>query len=91
MLTYEDCLGLCGLEEDEVDALGEFEHVPDIVALELANHLIETPEGERYLARAIVAELDAARGNHDTERLQRLETALKHFLATHPAARSRAR
>jgi hypothetical protein len=45
-LTFEDCLGLCDLSEEEVLAIAEHEHIPAIAALELANYLIRTPAGE---------------------------------------------
>jgi len=35
MLTREDCLALCELSEDEVAAIAEHEHVPEIVAMEM--------------------------------------------------------
>ena len=84
MLTFEDCLGLCELTEDEVEAIAEHEHVPEIVALELAQYLAETAEGERVLRRFIIEDMEAARSHGDTDRLARLEVALKHFVITHP-------
>jgi len=30
MITLEDCIGLCGLTEEEVLALAEHEHLPEI-------------------------------------------------------------
>ena len=32
MITLEDCIAFCGLTEEEVMALAEHEHVPEIVA-----------------------------------------------------------
>jgi hypothetical protein len=32
VLTFEDCLGLCALDEDEIRAIAEHEHIPEIVA-----------------------------------------------------------
>ena len=32
MITLEDCTALCGLKEEEVRAIAEHEHVPDIAA-----------------------------------------------------------
>jgi hypothetical protein len=28
MISLEDCIGLCGLDEDEVFAISEHEHIP---------------------------------------------------------------
>jgi hypothetical protein len=38
MITIDDCIGLSGLTEDEVDAIAEHEHLPEIVAAELGNY-----------------------------------------------------
>ena len=32
MISRDDCIGLCGLDEAEVQALAEHEHVPEIAA-----------------------------------------------------------
>ena len=36
MLTFDDCLGLCELSEEEIRAIAEHEHLPEIVALDSA-------------------------------------------------------
>ena len=43
VLTFEDCLGLCELTEEEIRAIAEHEHLPQIVALELGNYLMRGP------------------------------------------------
>ena len=35
MLTYEDCVGLTDLEAEDIEAIAQHEHVPEIVAAEL--------------------------------------------------------
>jgi hypothetical protein len=47
MLTYDDCVGLCGLRPEEIDAIARHEHLPEIVALEMGACLAETPQGRR--------------------------------------------
>ena len=39
MIALEDCIGLCGFDEDEVAAISEHEHIPEIAAAALANYL----------------------------------------------------
>ena len=34
MITLEDCIGLCGLTEEEVLAVAEHEHLPEICDIE---------------------------------------------------------
>ena len=31
MLTLDDCLGLCDLSRDELDAIAEHEHLPEVI------------------------------------------------------------
>jgi len=38
MITLEDCIGLCGLTEQEVLAIAEHEHLPEIAATALAQY-----------------------------------------------------
>src|SRR5262245_10183003 len=40
MISLEDCIGLCGLDENEVAAISEHEHIPEIAAAALANYLL---------------------------------------------------
>ena len=45
MLSLEDCIGMCGLTEEEVLALAEHEHIPAIAAAALDSSLIDTSGG----------------------------------------------
>jgi hypothetical protein len=40
MITLEDCIGFCGLTEEEVLAIAEHEHLPEIAATALAQYLL---------------------------------------------------
>jgi hypothetical protein len=61
MLTFEDCLALCELTEDEVDAIAEHEQLPETVAVELGQHLIQGPDGQLLIQRMIVDDIMAGR------------------------------
>lgn len=86
MLTYEDCLGLCDLTEEEIAAIAEHEHIPRIAALELGNYLVHTPEGVPVLKRIIVDDIQAAEQRGDTAHANKLRLVLWHFVQTHPQA-----
>jgi hypothetical protein len=45
MITLEDCIGLCGLTEEEVLAIAEHEHLPEIAATALAEYLLSQEHG----------------------------------------------
>jgi hypothetical protein len=87
MLTLEDCLGLCELDENEIMAIAEHEHVPEIVALEMAQYLVHLPEGTVVIKRMILDDIQHARENNNLAHAEALQNALKHFIDTHPESR----
>jgi hypothetical protein len=88
MLTFEDCLGLAELTEEEVDAIAEHEHVPEILALELGNYLIHTRNGERRVSRMILEDIEEAQQRGDTRHAAKLKLVLAHFVETHQNGRA---
>ena len=83
MLTIEDCIGLCRLTEDEIAAVAEREHVPDIIALEMGNYLCITPDGQRRLSHMIVDDIEVARAHGNVAHAAKLRRVLQHFLEHH--------
>ena len=87
MISSEDCIAFSGLDKDEVAAIGEHEHIPDIAATALANYLLKQPHGGDAIREMIVDDihqaLDAGHVRHAAE----LFMALRHFLDQHPEAR----
>lgn len=84
MLTYQECLDLCELEEDEVDAIAEHEHLSELAAMELGNYLVNTPGGAPTIKRMITDDIDKARLRGDLKHAAKLRLVLKHFVETHP-------
>jgi hypothetical protein len=84
MLTYEDCVALCGLSDEEIAAIAEHEHVPEIVAASMAQYLVHMPSGERCIRRIIIDDIAQAKRHGDGGRADHLMLVLKHFVATHP-------
>ena len=84
MLTYEDCLGFCDLTSDEIDAIAHHEHLPEIVALELGQYLVQSQEGVVMIRRMIIDDIEMARSRNDLSRYLVLKATLKHFVETHP-------
>jgi hypothetical protein len=41
----EDCVALCGLTEEQVLAIAEHEHLPEIAATALAQYLLKREHG----------------------------------------------
>jgi len=84
MLTYEDCLEFSGLSEEEVAAIAEHEHLPDILAVELGNYLVQSVDGQPMIRRIILDDIRDAREHGHRERARRLELVLSHFISNHP-------
>jgi hypothetical protein len=87
MISVQDCIDFCGLNEDEVAAIGEHEHIPEVAAAALASYLLHQPHGAETIRTMIIDDirtaLDQGRVGHAAE----LFMALRHFLEQHPNAR----
>ena len=84
MLTYQDCIGLSDLTEEEIKAIAEHEHVPDIIALEFGHYLIETGDGVPAIKAIIIDDIKHAEKNGDINHVIKLKIVLQHFIDTHP-------
>ena len=88
MITLEDCIGLCGLTEEEVLAIAEHERLPEIAATALAQYLLSLEHGSEKVRDMIVDDIRQAQLNGgDKEHVLTLLHVLHHFLKTHPEAR----
>jgi hypothetical protein len=83
MLTIQDCIELSDLTEEEILAIAEHEHVPEMIAVELGCYLVHTPEGEKRIKRMIADDIAAARSRGDHGHAAKLKLVLKHYLQEH--------
>ena len=81
-ITLEDCVALCGLEE-EVAAIAEHEHMPEIAAAALAQYLLHEPGGVLRIRDMLVDDFRNAVRRKDKAHARELLVALGHFAATH--------
>lgn len=88
MISLEDCIALCGLNEEEVRAIAEHEHVPDIAAAAMGRYLLKKPEGSHRIRDMIRDDMRAAAARGDNDRAGELIMILRHFLSEHPEAAS---
>jgi hypothetical protein len=87
MITLEDCIGLCGLTEEEVLAIAEHEHLPEIAATALAQYLLRSEHGSEKVRDMIVDDIRHAEATGDKGHTLTLLHVLHHFLKTHPEAK----
>jgi DNA repair protein RadC len=86
MISLEDCLGLCGLTEQEVLAIAEHEHVPEMAATALAQYLLKQEHGIDQIRDMIVHDIRQAQQRQDTQHILVLLHVLHHFVKAHPEA-----
>lgn len=84
MISLEDCIALCGLTEDEVLAIAEHEHVPEIAAATLARYLLDQSRGPEEIRTMIVDDIRIALREKQSQHAAELLSALRHFLHEHP-------
>lgn len=82
-VTLQDCIALCGLDEDEVAGIAEHEHVPEIAAAALAQYLLLQPGGPLRIRDMLVDDFRNAVRRHDKAHARELLAALRHFAATY--------
>ena len=87
MISLEDCIAFSGLSEEELAAIGEHEHIPQIAACALADYLLKQPDGGRKIRTMIVDDIQRALCEGRIRHAQELFMALRHFLEGHPEAR----
>ncbi len=83
MLTWEDCVALCGLTEEDIRAIAQHEHLPLMAAVELGHYLVRTPHGAPRISRMIVDDIKAARAAGDRLEELKLTAVLNHFIEQH--------
>ncbi len=80
MLTLQDCIALSGLTREEVSAIAEHEHLPQIIAAELGAYLVHNPEGRKEIKAIIRDDIEAAHSRGDYLRSAKLKLVLRHFI-----------
>jgi hypothetical protein len=91
MISLEDCIAMCGLSPDEVAAISEHEHIPDVAAAALANYLLHQAGGSERIRTMIVDDIKQALDEGRVDHASELFMALRHFLSEHPEVRPGAR
>jgi hypothetical protein len=83
VLTLQDCIALSDLKADEIEAIADVEHVPQMIAAELGSYLMHLPDGERRVRALLREDIDKARAEGDLLRAAKLRLCLQHFVAEH--------
>jgi len=88
MLSYDDVLELCELNEDEIAAISEHEGIPEICAAEYGYYLCHTADGVPKIRRFILDDIETAKRHGDMAKVVKLRAVLAHFVRMHPDQQS---
>jgi len=83
MITIQDCIDMSGLDEAEILALAEHEHISEIGAAALGAYLLEQPRGAKSIVQMIKDDIRSALDRGDKTHARELFMALRHFLHEH--------
>lgn len=86
MISIEDCIAMSGLDADEIAAIMEHEHVPEIEATAIASELLHRKGGADEIREILVDDLRDARRRGEYRHAAVLLAALRRFLHEHPEA-----
>ena len=86
MINLHDIVDMTDLTFEEVAAVAEHEHLPDLNAAALADYMMHVQKGPQTVLRMISEDVRAALRRDDLAHARELYAVLHHFVATHPEA-----
>lgn len=84
MLSLQDVIDYCDLDEGEIEAVAEHEHLPLAVAAEMGEALLSTPEGVCRLHEMILDNIEHALECGQVGHVEELACTYQHLQRTHP-------
>lgn len=84
MISLEDCVALSGLTEEQVLAIAEHEHLPEMAAAALGQYLLRQEHGMEKIRDMIEDDIRRAQQREDKAHTLTLLHVLHHFLKSHP-------
>ena len=85
MITIDECIDMSGLTPDEIAAICEHEHIPEVAAAALGDYLMHTDHGVDDIRRMIRDDIRASLARGDRVHAATLLVTLRKFLAGHTA------
>jgi hypothetical protein len=81
MLSLEDCIALSELTEEEILAIAQHEHIPEITAAELGNYLVRTSDGRLTIKSMIRDDIRDAAARGERSRVLALKLVLRNYVS----------
>lgn len=86
MITLDDIEDMTCLTREEIAAVAEHEHVPEVSAATLADYLMHLPHGPQKVQQMICEDIREALHADDLDHARALYAVLHHFISEHPEA-----
>ncbi len=86
MISFDDIVGMTDLTEEEIAAIAEHEHVPEITAAAFGEYLMHEHHGPARVQGMICDDIRSALHARDAVKAKSLYMALKAFMERHPDA-----
>ena len=86
MITLDDIEDMTCLTREEIAAVAEHEHMPELNASALAEYMMHIPHGPQKVQQMICEDIRAALHRHDLPHAQELFVVLHQFMKDHPEA-----
>lgn len=83
MLTLDDCLAFSDLTPEEILAIAEHEHIPQVAALEMGNYLLSC-KGSECIERMIADDIRDSQQHGNGQHTMELRKVLDDFVKRHP-------
>ncbi|MBL8482397.1 MAG: hypothetical protein JNJ60_09385 [Rhodocyclaceae bacterium] len=83
MLTLQDCLDYADLSPEDVSAIAEHEHVPEVVAAEMGAQWVQSDSGCYRIVTCMMDNIEHAEAHGDQRKAHEQEEALRHFVHAH--------
>ncbi len=88
MISVVDICDLCGLDLEQIEAIGEHEHLPDVAAAALAAYLLHMDHGLEKVRDMIVDDITSALAQKRKAHAAQLLMALRHLYEQNPSLHS---
>lgn len=86
MINLDDIEDMTCLTRDEIAAIAEHEHLPEVNAAALGDYLMHLHKGPQQVQQMICEDIRNALHRDDLAHARELFATLRHFVAEHPEA-----
>ena len=86
MISLDDIEDMTCLTRDEITAIAEHEHIPELSAATLGEYLMHIHKGPQQVQQMICDDIRQALHKHDLDHARTLFATLRQFVTDHPEA-----